>query len=128
MTARRYIAVVDDDASLCRSLARLLQLSGFQAITFESAEQFLADPLRPHFGCLLVDVQLGGMTGIEMHEKLIAEGNRTPVIYITAYDDPRALADATRLGCAGYFRKTDAGQEILDAVRKVAVAPVVASR
>ena len=128
MTARRYIAVVDDDASLCRSLARLLQLSGFQAITFESAEQFLADPLRPHFGCLLVDVQLGGMTGIEMHEKLIAEGNRTPVIYITAYDDPRALADATRLGCAGYFRKTDAGQEILDAVRKVAMAPVAASR
>ena len=128
MTARRYIAVVDDDASLCRSLARLLQLSGFQAITFESAEQFLADPLRPHFGCLLVDVQLGGMTGIEMHEKLIEEGNRTPVIYITAYDDPRALADATRLGCAGYFRKTDAGQEILDAVRKVAMAPVAASR
>ena len=128
MTARRYIAVVDDDASLCRSLARLLQLSGFQAITFESAEQFLADPLRTHFGCLLVDVQLGGMTGIEMHEKLIEEGNRTPVIYITAYDDPRALADATRLGCAGYFRKTDAGQEILDAVRKVAMAPVAASR
>ena len=128
MTARRYIAVVDDDASLCRSLARLLQLSGFQAITFESAEQFLADPLRPHFGCLLVDVQLGGMTGIEMHEKLIEEGDRTPVIYITAYDDPRALADATRLGCAGYFRKTDAGQEILDAVRKVAMAPVAASR
>ena len=128
MTARRYIAVIDDDASLCRSLARLLQLSGFQAITFESAEQFLADPLRPHFGCLLVDVQLGGMTGIEMHEKLLEEGNRTPVIYITAYDDPRALADATRLGCAGYFRKTDAGQEILDAVRKVAMAPVAASR
>ena len=128
MTARRYIAVIDDDASLCRSLARLLQLSGFQPITFESAEQFLADPLRPHFGCLLVDVQLGGMTGIEMHEKLIEEGDRTPVIYITAYDDPRALADATRLGCAGYFRKTDAGQEILDAVRKVAVAPAAASR
>lgn len=128
MTPRRYVAVVDDDASLCRSLARLLQLSGFQAITFESAEQFLADPLRSHFGCLLVDVQLGGMTGIELHEKLIEEGIRTPVIYITAFDDPRALADATRLGCAGYFRKTDAGQAILDAVRKVAVAPVVASR
>jgi FixJ family two-component response regulator len=128
MTVCRYVAVVDDDASICRSLARLLQLSGFQVITFDSAEQFLVDPLRAHFGCLLVDVQLGGMTGIEMHEKLIEEGNRTPVIYITAFDDPRALADATRLGCAGYFRKTDAGQEILDAVRKVAVAPVVASR
>ncbi|HEU4690131.1 MAG TPA: response regulator, partial [Vicinamibacterales bacterium] len=119
MTARRYVAVIDDDASLCRSLARLLQLSGFQPITFESAEQFLADPLRTHFGCLLVDVQLGGMTGIEMHQKLIEEGNRTPVIYITAFDDPRAQADAAKLGYAGYFRKTDAGQAILDAVRKV---------
>ena len=128
MMASRYVAVVDDDASLSRSLSRLLRLSGFQAITFESAEQFLADPLRNHFGCLLVDVQLGGMTGIEMHEKLLGEGNRTPVIYITAFDDPRAQADAARLGSAGFFRKTDAGQSILDAVRKVVAAPIAASQ
>ena len=128
MTASRYVAVVDDDPSICRSLARVLQLSGFQPITFESAEQFLVDPLRAHFGCLLVDVQLGGMTGIEMHRKLIEEGNRTPVIYITAFDDPRAQAEATKLGCAGYFHKTDAGHEILDVVRKVAVAQVTGSR
>ena len=50
MTVCRYVAVVDDDASICRSLARLLQLSGFQVITFDSAEQFLVDPLRAHFG------------------------------------------------------------------------------
>lgn len=116
---RRYIAVIDDDASLCRSLARLLQHAGFQAITFESAEQFLADPLRSHFGCLLVDIQLGGMTGIEMHRKLIAEGDRTPVVYITAFDDPRAATEAAELGCAGFFRKTDAGTEILETVRKL---------
>ena len=126
MTHSRYIAVVDDDASLCRSLARLLLLSGYQPITFESAEQFLEDPLRTHFACLLVDVQLGGMSGIAMHRKLLEEGNRTPVIYITAFDDARALADATDLGCAGYFRKTDAGNAILEAVRKVATAPRVA--
>lgn len=119
MTASRYIAVIDDDASLCRSLARLLQLSGFQAITFESAEQFLADPLRTHFGCLLVDIQLGGMSGIELHGKLLEEGNRTPVVYITAFDDPRAKAEALKLGCAGYYRKTDAGPEILETVRRV---------
>jgi len=117
VTFRRYIAVIDDDASLCRSLARLLQHAGFQAITFESAEQFLADPLRDHFGCLLVDIQLGGMTGIEMHRKLIEAGNRTPVIYITAFDDPRARAEAAGLGCAGFFRKNDAGTEILEKVR-----------
>lgn len=126
MTASRYVAVVDDDASLCRSLARLLRLSGYQVITYESAEQFLADPLRTHFGCLLVDIQLGGMSGIEMHGKLLEEGNRTPVIYITAFDDPRAHEEAARLGYAGYFRKTDAGNDILEAVRKVTTAPRVA--
>jgi FixJ family two-component response regulator len=126
MTVSRYVAVVDDDASLCRSLARLLLLSGYQPITFESAEQLLSDPLRTHFGCLLVDVQLGGMSGIDMHRRLLEEGNRTPVIYITAFDDPRAQADASGLGCAGYFRKTDAGNDILEAVRKVTKAPRVA--
>ena len=126
MTPSRYIAVVDDDASLCRSLARLLLLSGYQPITFESAEQFLQDPLRTHFGCLLVDIQLGGMSGIEMHRRLLEEGNRTPVIYITAFDDPRAQADAAGLGCAAYFRKTDAGNDILEAVRKVTTPPRVA--
>jgi FixJ family two-component response regulator len=126
VTASRYVAVVDDDASLCRSLARLLRLSGYQVITYESAEQFLADPLRTHFGCLLVDIQLGGMSGIEMHAKLLEEGNRTPVIYITAFDDLRAREEAARLGHAGYFRKTDAGNDILEAVRKVTTAPRVA--
>ena len=116
---RRYIAVIDDDASLCRSLSRLLQHAGFQAITFESGEQFLADPLRAHFGCLLVDIQLGGMTGIEMHRKLLADGDRTPVVYITAFDDPRAKVEAVELGCAGFFRKTDAGTEILEIVRRL---------
>ena len=123
MTARRYVAIIDDDASVCRSLARLLQLSGYQAIMFESAEQFLTDPVRAHCACLLVDVQLGGMTGLEMHGKLIEEGDRTPVVYITAFDDPRAQEDAVRLGCAGYFRKTDAGPDILEAVRRVTAGP-----
>jgi FixJ family two-component response regulator len=122
VTGRHYVAVIDDDASLCRSLARLLQLSGFQPITIDSAEQFLSDPLRGHFECLLVDVQLGGMSGIAMHGKLVAEGNRTPVVYITAFDDPRARAEAEKLGCVAYFRKSDAGPDILDAVRR-AVAP-----
>lgn len=120
---RRYVAVIDDDASLCRSLARLLQQAGYQAITFESAEQFLADPLRAHFGCLLVDIQLGGMSGIEMHRILLAQGDRTPVVYITAFDDPRAKQAALELGAAAFFRKTDSGTEIIETVRGLTQAP-----
>lgn len=120
---RRYVAVIDDDASLCRSLARLLQQAGYQAITFESAEQFLADPLRAHFGCLLVDIQLGGMSGIEMHRILLAQGDRTPVVYITAFDDPRAKQEALELGAAAFFRKTDSGTGIIETVRGLTQAP-----
>lgn len=120
---RRYVAVIDDDASLCRSLARLLQQAGYQAITFESAEQFLADPLRAHFGCLLVDIQLGGMSGIEMHRILLAQGDRTPVVYITAFDDPRAKQAALELGAAAFFRKTDSGTGIIETVRGLTQAP-----
>lgn len=120
---RRYIAVIDDDASLCRSLARLLQQAGYQAITFESAEQFLADPLRTHFGCLLVDIQLGGMSGIEMHRKLLEQRDATPVIYITAFDDPRAKEEAVELGAAAFFRKTDSGTDIIETVRRLTQAP-----
>ena len=123
VSRRSYIAIIDDDESLCRSLARLLQQSGFQAITYPSAEVFLEDPLRTHFDCLLVDVQLGGMTGIEMHAKLLEQGDRTPVVYITAFDDPRARMRAHELGCAGYFRKSDAGLDILDTVRRATTTP-----
>ena len=122
MPRRTYIAIIDDDESLCRSLARLLHQAGYQPVTFVSAEDFLADPLRPHFQCLLVDVQLGGMSGIELHKQLNLVGNRAPVIYITAFDDPRAQAEATQAGCAGFFRKTDGAPEILSAIRH-AVAP-----
>ena len=123
MTRQVYIAVVDDDESLGRSLSRLLREAGFQAITYLSAESFLDDPLRAHFGCLLVDVQLGGMSGIDMHRRLLEQGNRTPIVYITAFDDPRAQAEAFKLGSAGYFRKSDAGLDILETVRRVTTSP-----
>lgn len=119
MSPRRYIAVIDDDESHCRSLARLLQQSGFHVITFLSAEEFLEDRWRKQFDCLLVDVQLAGMTGIELHARLVEQGNRTPVVYLTAFDDPIARARAHDLGCAGYFRKTDAGLDIVATVRRV---------
>ncbi len=123
MPRRSYIAVIDDDESLCRSLARLLNQAGFQPITFPSAEEFLSDPLRSHFECLLVDVQLGGMSGIDLHKRLNQAGNAAPVIYLTAFDDPRARAEAARAGCAGFFRKTDGGAEVLAAIRS-AISPL----
>ena len=116
MNPRRYIGIIDDDDSLRRSMGRLLQLAGFQTVLFQSAEEFLTDPLRRHLRCLLVDIRLGGMSGIELHQQLIAEGSAIPVIYITAQDDPDIRADALENECAGFFRKTDPGEDIIAAV------------
>ena len=115
-----YVAVVDDDESLCRSLSRLLRAGGIQPINYASAEAFLADTKHPQFDCLVLDIQLGGMSGIELAQRLAAEGGRTPIIFITAYDDPEARANAEAVGCAAYFRKSDSGAEVLDAIRRVA--------
>jgi len=115
-----YVAVVDDDESVCRSFARLLRAAGMQAITYDSAESFLADAKRPQFSCLVLDIQLGGMSGIELARRLAAVGGRTPIIFITAHDDPDARSAAETLGCAAYFRKTDSGNDVLESIRKVA--------
>ncbi len=114
-----YVAVVDDDENLCRSLARLLRAAGIQAITYPSAEAFLADTKHPQFDCLLLDLQLPGMAGLELQKQLAATGTAGPVIFITAHDDPQSREQAHAAGCAGYFRKTDPGDEVLQAVRRV---------
>jgi FixJ family two-component response regulator len=115
-----YVAVVDDDENLCRSFSRLLRAGGIQPITYASAEAFLADAKHPQFECLVLDIQLGGMSGIELAQRLVAEGGHTPIIFITAHDDPKTRAEAEAAGCTAYFRKSDSGAEVLDAIRRAA--------
>jgi len=114
-----YVAVVDDDESVCRSLSRLLRAAHFQPITYLSAEALLADAKHPKFDCLLLDIQLGGISGLELSQRLSAVKDTTPVVFITAHDDPAVRAEAEASGCAGYFRKTDPGELVLEAIAKV---------
>ncbi len=114
-----YVAVVDDDESLCRSFSRLLRAAHFQAITYPSAEALLADAKHPKFDCLVLDIQLPGISGVDLAQRLAAVKDRTPVIFITAYDDPATLAQAEAIGCCGCFSKTASGAAILDAIRRV---------
>jgi FixJ family two-component response regulator len=115
-----YVAVVDDDESVCRSFARLLRTAGFQPVTYASAEALLQDVKRPKFDCLVLDIQLEGMSGLELSQRLSAVKDSTPVIFITAHDEPEVRAQALTCGCAGYFRKTDPGDQVLDAIRRAA--------
>src|SRR5271169_6215478 len=115
------VAIVDDDESVCQSVGRLLRAVGIQPITYTSAELFLADTKRPQFDCLVLDIQLGAMSGIELAQRLAAEGWRTPIIFITAHDDPEWRAAAEAVGCTAYFRKTDSGKDVLEAIRRAAL-------
>ena len=115
---RNYVAVVDDDKSLCRSVGRLLRAAGIEAVMYDSAEAFLEDTKRPQFDCLLLDVQLGGMSGIELNQQLSAAGSTTPVIYITAHHEPEIRAEALKTPCVAYFRKNEPAEGLLEAIRK----------
>jgi len=115
-----YVGVVDDDANFSRALGRLLRAAGIQSITYTSAEAFLADTKQPRFDCLVLDIQLGGMSGIELGRRLVADGREAPFIYLTAHDEPEERAGAEAIGCAAFFRKTDSGADVLNAIRRVA--------
>jgi len=115
-----YVAIVDDDESIRRAFGRLLGAAGIQPITYASAESFLADTKHPQFACLVLDIQLGAMSGIELARRLAAEGVHIPIIFITAHDDPEARTEAENAGCVAYFRKTTPGSEVLEVIRRVA--------
>ena len=121
-----YVAVVDDDESVCRSFGRLLRTAGFQPVTYLSAEAYLEDTRRPRFDCLVLDVQLDGISGVELGRRLAAVNDRTPVVFITAHDDTELRAEAEASGCAGYFSKNEPGSRILDLIKHI-VDPFIPS-
>ena len=86
MSKAAIISIVDDDESVRESTKALVKSLGYGARTFSSAEEFLGSN-PDDTGCLIVDVQMKGLSGVELHEKLIAEGRQTPVIFITASPD-----------------------------------------
>ncbi|MBE2215345.1 MAG: response regulator [Opitutaceae bacterium] len=108
--------MIDDDESVCRSLDRLLRTVGYRALTYSSAEAFLEDAKRPSFDCLVLDVQLGAISGLELSRRLASVKDPTPVIFITAHSAPKIREEAEAVGCAGFFRKTDPGDKVIEAI------------
>jgi FixJ family two-component response regulator len=108
------VVVIEDDPASKKTLARVLRAGGYDAAVYSSAEDYLAaPPPRPPIGMLL-DVHLGGMSGLELQRRLNAEGSTIPVIIITAFDDPRGREQAQRQGCVAYLRKPCEAETILD--------------
>lgn len=111
------VAVVDDDASVRRALARLLRAAGFAPEVFPSGEALLGSGRSASFPCAVLDVRLGGMSGLEVARVLATSTPRVEVIMMTAEDTPENRDQATRLGCVAYFAKPFDGQEMVRAIR-----------
>lgn len=107
-TVAGRIAVVDDDVSIRNALSSLLRSMGHEVALYDSGEAFLAEPAA--FDCILTDVQMPGMSGLELLEHLIGRGSRVPVIIITAFPEPAIRQRALQLGARAFFSKPfDAG-------------------
>jgi FixJ family two-component response regulator len=114
------VAVIEDDPGTQKTLARVLRAGGYEAAIYASAEDFLSSPPPSTPIGLLLDVHLGGISGLELQRRLRKEGSTLPVIIITAFDDPRSREQAERLGCVAYLRKPCEASTILSLLRDLA--------
>jgi FixJ family two-component response regulator len=111
------ISVVDDDISVRKSLDRLIRSNRMEVRAFASAEEFLNSDNPCKADCLILDVRLPGMSGIELHHHLLASKCHVPVIFITAHaSDDHARLEAASDWTVAYFTKPFSGDELLDAV------------
>ena len=119
MTRRKEtIAIVDDDPSMLRATEELLGAQGFSTRTFSSAEEFLVRGVAGQVDCLLLDIHLGGMSGIELRNQLKISRSTLPIIFITALDDEEIRSQARNAGCAAFLRKPYSARQLMDAIKK----------
>jgi len=111
------IVVVEDDAGMKKAIERLLRAAGFQPVSFASAEELLQTEAADSATCLVLDIHLPGLSGLELGQLLITSGRAKPFIFITGQDEASLRGEAQRMGCA-YFRKPFEGKALLEAIRQ----------
>jgi len=113
LAKKKRISVVDDDKSVREAITGLMRSLGFVATAFHSGESFLSSNRRHSTACLIADMQMPGMTGLELHGRLAASGKPIPTILITAYHDERVRARALQAGVICYLAKPFDENELL---------------
>ena len=112
------VAVVDDDEAVRAALSNLLASLDLGVATFASAEEFLASLACSEAACLITDVQMPGMSGLDLQRHLASEGNRIPVILITAFPQDRLRQQAEAEGAFGFFAKPFDGRLMIDCIER----------
>ena len=117
MSEKKIVAVIDDDPEIRASMMRLLSAFGYGVVTFDSAEAFLVCAPTSKANCLVVDIQLGDISGIELAHQLAADGLRFPIVFMTGLDDKQVLAQAVGAGGIALLRKPFSAKILNDAIR-----------
>ena len=112
------ISVVDDDHSIVKSLARLLRLSGYAVETFGSAQEFLSGLISSLPRCLVLDVHMPEMSGLELQDRLATQESCVPIVFMTAHDTPQTRERIHRAGSFGLLLKPFANEALLRSVRE----------
>ncbi|MDB5538964.1 MAG: two-component response regulator [Devosia sp.] len=112
------VSIVDDDDSVRGATARFVRLHGFLVHAFASAEEFLQSAVVDETACLITDVQMPGMSGYELQRRLIADGRRIPVIFITAFPQEGSRAKALKAGAIGFLTKPFDGNTLIGRLRE----------
>ena len=114
---QKLVAIVDDDESVRIALAGLMKAVGLPAKTFASAMEFLDSGQQHHAACLIADIRMPGMSGLELQAKLNADRCRIPTIFITAHGDAEMRMQAMRSGAAEFLSKPFSDDVLLETVR-----------
>lgn len=118
METAPIIAVVDDDEAVRAALDNLLRSLGLEVATFVSAEAFLASPICAGAACLIADVQMSGMSGLDMQRRLRIKGNRMPVILMTAFPLDHVRERAVADGALGFLAKPFESSALIDCIEQ----------
>lgn len=119
MSRVRVISIVDDDRSGRIALSSLVRSMGYEPCLFASAEEFLASTQRNQTDCLISDVQMPGMTGLDLQDELIHDGQAIPMILITAHPEETVRRRAKDAGAVGFLSKPFDGQVMIDCIEAI---------
>jgi FixJ family two-component response regulator len=116
------ISIVDDDADTRGAIQDLVQSFGYTVLTFPSADDFLRSGRAAETACLITDIQMPGLSGLDLHDRLLADGHKTPVIFITAYPE-RFRERALESGAQGFLSKPFRKEALIDCLNAVLPEP-----
>ena len=123
MTARPLVSIVDDDESIRRATGSFLRAAGFATASFNDAESFLGSPTRASTACLVADMRMPGMSGLELYQALVASGDGIPTVLITAYPEDLTRTRAREAGISCLLGKPFAPEELLECVGEALARP-----